>query len=665
MPGDGRQSAYQYRSRRRRTNYDDDDDTSGKGSTDISTNSTPETAAIRTGPESPNLSTSKAMSEAFFGTVAGRLAQEIHDEFLVCKICFESYTNPKCLACLHTFCASCIERHISAEVTYNKYTDYKDFTCPLCRKRTQLPLGGVKRLPDNFLISGLTELVMRQRTSSNSSSSITLTSTTNLRGLGDGPDPGRQSGTLLGEEYDSVQQLPQLSKRGGLFGECEICSQVGGRDRGKSSEPSTKPVNQSDTGHRSSSAHLSNAPQATAKCLDCNKLLCEDCVRRHRDTRVTKDHATFDLQSGKDIECKEHPGEPVRFYCEECSACICVLCTFNEHREHEVTSFGEAVSSMRTTLSSTVEHTQQRMIHCQLRLNAISEVADLVQSLERQIRETTEHFIELVQKQEQELLHDLHEFVGIKTMESIEQHTEQEQQLQMADLICKEASQYLEGQEIDMLLAKTDMYQKLEQLSQLNLDDSEVEQIPGEVYFRPGSIQLGFLTNDPSVPSTEHYEYMHMTLSSSQSSIELANRPCVNTTSCQTDIGLLEKYVQSLRPEENKTTRSRACNTEMAATVDKETNTRPRGINTTISFTDVQSTANSEEFLSQLEASKLDFQSMDNLTRARIRRKLREHCNTFDASNGMPDCLNGDGKRTPKGTSDYITRRYSSIDKHH
>ncbi|VDP68084.1 unnamed protein product [Echinostoma caproni] len=330
------------------------------------------------------------VSEAFFGTVAGRLAQEIHDEFLVCKICFESYTNPKCLACLHTFCASCIE------LTYNKYTDYKDFTCPLCRKRTQLPLGGVKRLPDNFLISGLTELVMRQRTSSNSSSSITLTSVPNPRGPGDGLDSGRHSSTLLGEEYDSVQQLPRLVKRGATFGECEICAQVGGRDRGKSSEPTSKPVNQSDGGHRSSSAHLSTAPQATSKCLDCNKLLCADCVQRHRDTRVTKDHATFDLQSGRDIECKEHPGEPVRFYCDECSACICVLCTFNEHREHEVTSFGEAVSSMRATLSNTVGQVQQRMLSCQLRLSAVGEVAELVQNLERQIRETTEQFIELV-----------------------------------------------------------------------------------------------------------------------------------------------------------------------------------------------------------------------------------------------------------------------------
>lgn len=50
-----------------------------------------------------------------------------------------------------------------SESTYKKYTDYREFTCPLCRKRTQLPLGGVKKLPDNFLVSSLTELVDRQK----------------------------------------------------------------------------------------------------------------------------------------------------------------------------------------------------------------------------------------------------------------------------------------------------------------------------------------------------------------------------------------------------------------------------------------------------------------------------------------------------------------------
>jgi len=96
-------------------------------------------------------------------TFGARLAQEIYDEFLVCKICLESYQRPKCLSCLHTFCEDCIESHVTAESAYKKYTDYREFTCPLCRKRTQLSAGGVKRLPDNFLVASLAEIVVRQR----------------------------------------------------------------------------------------------------------------------------------------------------------------------------------------------------------------------------------------------------------------------------------------------------------------------------------------------------------------------------------------------------------------------------------------------------------------------------------------------------------------------
>jgi len=49
-----------------------------------------------------------AVEKAFMvpstSTFGARLAQEIYEEFLVCKICLESYQRPKCLACLHTFC---------------------------------------------------------------------------------------------------------------------------------------------------------------------------------------------------------------------------------------------------------------------------------------------------------------------------------------------------------------------------------------------------------------------------------------------------------------------------------------------------------------------------------------------------------------------------------
>lgn len=159
-------------------------------------------------------STTTASTTSTSGPGGNKLAQEINDEFLTCKICLEGYKSPKCLDCLHTFCEQCIDNHIMNECTYKKYSDYREFTCPLCRKRTQLPLGGVKKLPDNFLVSSLSELVQRQRPSK--------------------------------------------------FPFCDICKLVNSKHR-----------------------------EATSKCLDCNKLLCKQCVEMHKETKVTKNHSIF------------------------------------------------------------------------------------------------------------------------------------------------------------------------------------------------------------------------------------------------------------------------------------------------------------------------------------------------------------------------------------
>lgn len=183
------------------------------------------------------------------GTV--KLAQDIQDEFLVCKICLEQYKTPKCLACLHTFCESCIEEHAFSENTYKKYSDYRDFTCPLCRKRTQLPAGGVKKLPDNFLVTSLQDVVNRQRPASN-------------------------------------------------YPFCDICRTLNRRHR-----------------------------DAQAKCIDCGKLLCRSCTEQHRETRVTKNHSIIDVDTEKDIECKEHKEELVRFYCMPCETAVCLSSLIN------------------------------------------------------------------------------------------------------------------------------------------------------------------------------------------------------------------------------------------------------------------------------------------------------------------------------------------------
>lgn len=94
-----------------------------------------------------------------------RLMQEISDQFLNCKICFENFREPKTLSCLHTFCCGCLQQQYDQECVSrtSRYSIYnRQVTCPLCRKKTDLPTGGVRRLPDNFLVSNLTEVVAKR-----------------------------------------------------------------------------------------------------------------------------------------------------------------------------------------------------------------------------------------------------------------------------------------------------------------------------------------------------------------------------------------------------------------------------------------------------------------------------------------------------------------------
>ncbi|XP_078600660.1 uncharacterized protein LOC144875811 [Branchiostoma floridae x Branchiostoma japonicum] len=81
--------------------------------------------------------------------MSAKILDEITEEFLVCKICFEDYKKPKVLPCLHTFCEGCLVKYVPGKA--------RNITCPLCREETTLPENGVAGLKGNFLISSLRE----------------------------------------------------------------------------------------------------------------------------------------------------------------------------------------------------------------------------------------------------------------------------------------------------------------------------------------------------------------------------------------------------------------------------------------------------------------------------------------------------------------------------
>ena len=69
---------------------------------------------------------------------------------VTCSICLDTYTEPKTISCLHTFCCQCLERHARVSQRQGK------FRCPECQAEIDLPQGNrFDRLPNSFFHKSL------------------------------------------------------------------------------------------------------------------------------------------------------------------------------------------------------------------------------------------------------------------------------------------------------------------------------------------------------------------------------------------------------------------------------------------------------------------------------------------------------------------------------
>ena len=79
-------------------------------------------------------------------------------QHVTCSICLDSFTEPKTIACLHTFCLKCLEKHAQ--------TSSRDgqFRCPECQAEVGIPEGfRFDKLPTGFLQNSLLGLLAVQQ----------------------------------------------------------------------------------------------------------------------------------------------------------------------------------------------------------------------------------------------------------------------------------------------------------------------------------------------------------------------------------------------------------------------------------------------------------------------------------------------------------------------
>jgi len=106
--------------------------------------------------------------------------------------------------------------------------------------------------------------------------------------------------------------------------------------------------------------------------------------------QVTQHHSVVDVDvEEKDVVCRRHAGELLRFYCEPCAACICVVCAFQQpHHEHDVATFAEAVARHRGTLDGLLGQCRDRADLLRDQLQLIARWAVQVRTAEQQVART-------------------------------------------------------------------------------------------------------------------------------------------------------------------------------------------------------------------------------------------------------------------------------------
>ena len=69
-------------------------------------------------------------------------------EHVTCSICLDTFTEPKTITCLHTFCCKCLKRHALTTQQHGK------FRCPECQAQVGVP-ESFDKLPTGFLQNSL------------------------------------------------------------------------------------------------------------------------------------------------------------------------------------------------------------------------------------------------------------------------------------------------------------------------------------------------------------------------------------------------------------------------------------------------------------------------------------------------------------------------------
>ena len=210
---------------------------------------------------------------------------------VTCPTCLDTYTKPKTIACLHTFCCACLEKHALASQRQGK------FLCPECQTELGIPEGAegnpFDNLPTSFFHNSLLNLLA-------------------VRESGDGS---------------------QIS--------CGICT----KKRTKISYCFCCFDCEKLLCHECVNAH--EAFQAATAAFEGHKVTQVEQFQAQDYEALLKRQSFCSQQF--------HQREVTRFFCLECQTCVCQVCIVTGHKNHVIDPLEKVADAEKANIMSGVE----------------------------------------------------------------------------------------------------------------------------------------------------------------------------------------------------------------------------------------------------------------------------------------------------------------------
>ena len=161
----------------------------------------------------------------------------------------------------------------------------------------------------------------------------------------------------------------------------------------------------SQEAQRCSSCEENNT--ATCYCFVCQNFLCKDCFDAHQRLRATRGHHNVLIENlqAQDVEdlmyrpamCtkKYHENEPLDYYCQDCSVCICHKCSIVSHNRHTLVDLQEAAEEQKMQMTQVFARVKEKLVIVE---SKISEQTELMNKSEEEICAAEEKVTKVVQE---------------------------------------------------------------------------------------------------------------------------------------------------------------------------------------------------------------------------------------------------------------------------